>query len=140
MKASPAGLLALASSACALTLAFFTLTSGTEEPEPRGALEVAGAFVYHIDHGNFGKACGLYAQDARVDIEGCSEGFVFNVSQAMMFLGEDIYDGARIVPGSRVDVDEDTVSFVIVTDLIEPATLTVERQPSGRWRITEIKG
>ncbi len=132
-------LLAVATSACAVTLAFFYLAGSTSSSgDVRGPLEVAAAFVYHIDRGNFGKACGLYAPDARVDIETCSEGFVVNAAQAMMFGGFDVFEGARLVPGSRVDNPDGTVTFKIETDEIPPARLTLELQASGRWRISGI--
>jgi hypothetical protein len=118
--------------------ASFIVNQGGGDEQGRTPLEVMGAFVYHVDHGNFGKACGLYADDIRGTVENCSAGFVQNAAFGMIFGGADPYDGCRIVPGSQKQVDETTVTFQIETDVIPPLAVTVELQPSGRYRITKI--
>lgn len=107
-------------------------------PNVRSPLEVVGAFVYHVDHGNFGRACGLYADMTPKLVEDCSAGFVQNAAFGLMFAGVDMYDNTHIVPLTGKQVDDDTYTVKIASDAITPVTVTVERQESGRWRIAGI--
>lgn len=131
--------LALALIPLALFVAGVLMFAPSESKEPRTSLEVMGAFVYHLDKGNFGKACGLYADEARATVEMCSEGFIYTAGQHMGFFGVDPFDGARISPSSEKIISETRVSYEIVTDVIPPATATLEKQDSGRWRIVSIR-
>ena len=106
--------------------------------EVRSPLEVIGAFAYHIDHGNFGKACGLYADEYRGPVETCSQGFVMNGGGQMAMMGVDPFDACRVVPGSGKQIDDETWTFNIVTAAGIEVTATLSLRASGRWRITDI--
>lgn len=133
-----AGLAALAAAvAGALVLAFQPFSS--DGPHVRSPLDVVGAFVYQLDHGNFGKACGLMSQKARRGkVEDCSAGLAYNAGVNMVFFGGDIFDGMTVVPGSQKQLDDGSVTFKIKSDLIPPVLVTVAKQDNGRYRITKI--
>ena len=129
----PLGLLA-----CGIAVAV-GLAVSNNSADVRSPLDVVGAFAYQLDKGNFGKACGLYAQDVRgPDVESCSQGFVFTAGQNMMFFGVDPFDGAHVVPASEVIVDDDTHTYMLKTSVLPPVKVTVELQENGRWRITKV--
>ncbi len=104
----------------------------------RSPRDVVGAFVYHIDHGNFGKACGLMSDELRGDLEECSSGFVFNAGSQMAFFGVDVFDGATLLPGRVQVTDESFVYRIRTTALVTPVEVLVEKRPTGRYRITRI--
>jgi hypothetical protein len=126
---------ALAVLAAAGGLALTATTSGSTEM--RGPTEVMGAFVYHIERGNFGKACGLMTAETAGPIDACSSGFVFNAGQNMTFFGIDIFAGAKLLPGSVTKADGSIV-YRIKTTALPPVKVTVKQQESGRYRIVGI--
>lgn len=116
--------------------AVFLLRPDNDVRSPR---EVMGAFVYHIDRGNFGKACGLMSDEFRGDLESCSQSFVFNAGMQMGMAGVDVFDGASLLPGVEEMTDGRSYEYRIRTDAIpEPVTVLVQRQENGRYRIARI--
>ena len=123
----------------ATVMAFVYLAAPrTGSDDLRSPTEVMGAFVYHLDRGNFGKVCGLYDQDVRgSSVESCSHGFIFNAGQNMAFFGVDIFDGAELLPGYE-EIGETKRVYRIKTRELPPVDVTLEKQDNGRWSVTKV--
>lgn len=128
-------LLAAAAGASALVLAVVQLSAAG--PHVRTPREVVGAFVYHLERGNFGKACGLMADEARATVDNCSSGFVYNTAVQMLLGGADPFAGATLLPGSRTK-DDGSIVYRIKTEMLPAVDVTVAKRPTGRYRITRI--
>src|SRR5574337_1281715 len=123
----------------AVAVAVMLAVTGDKDNGIRSPLEVAGAFVYHLDHGNFGKACGLYADSYRGgSVERCSASFVYSSAVPLAFWGVDLFDGMHVVAHPPVDNPDGTVSFKVASDAIAPTRITLRENAEGRWRIVKI--
>ena len=109
-----------------------------DSTDVRSPREVIGAFVYHLDKGNFGKACGLMTDEFRGYVEDCSSGFIYNAGIGMAFSGVDIYDGASLLPGVEEFTDGKSFAYRIKTTALPPVEVLVVKQESGRYRIARI--
>ena len=94
--AAAAGLLALV--AGAFVLAFQPFTGDKPGSSPSRTIY---SFAYALGHSNFGRACSYMADKVRRP--DCAAGFVYNAGVNMGMFGVDIFDGMRVMPGSRRD-------------------------------------
>lgn len=104
--------------------------------------------VYALKHKNFGRFCSYLSQDLRSDPYTCSLNNAAGWGQNVVFFSIDIFGPElEILPGYKVVVDEDTVTYVVKIELdrvsldsgADPYYLfMVELQDSGKWRISKI--
>lgn len=111
--------------ACTCTLAFAlgygtAHLGGTSDPGS-SADRTMFSFVKAAKGQNFGRACSYMTQEWAANL---------NVCRKM---------DARVVPGSKRVVDEDTVTYLVdFGDGYPPSKVTVELQPNDKWRIVEV--
>lgn len=133
--AAVAGIAALVAGVAVLAFQPFQRTYDVRTP-----LDVVGAFAYQMDHGNFGKACGLMSQKYResASVQPCADGLTFNAGINLGFWGVDIFDGLHVVPNSHKVNKDGSESYAIESKVVPATRVTVAKQANGRYRIVKI--
>lgn len=131
--------------AAVLTFAGTQVVGGDSGPGS-SAERTAYSAVYALKHKNFGRFCSYLSEELRGNSDACALNNAAGWGQNAVFWALDIFGpGMRILDNYRVDVDGDTVTFVVMLTVPSGAEnpyyrFTVEKQPSGKWRITKIRG
>lgn len=135
--AAAAGLVAVLAGAAVLAFQPF---SGTGNPGSSPERTVYSA-VYSLKHKNFGRFCSYLTQSYRGEPAACAAGNAGGWGMNAVFFNVDIFgEDTHVVAGSRVQVDENTVTFKVQLSAIpDPYVFTVKKQPSGKWRIASIR-
>lgn len=79
------------------------------------------SFAYSAKRQNFGRACSYMTDSWRAILDVC------------------VRQQVSVVPGSRKDVDENTVTYLVdFGDGWGPSKITLTRNAGGKWRISEV--
>jgi hypothetical protein len=128
----------------ALLVALVASVALLSDPAPRGSSPERTVYsaIHALKAKNFGRFCSYLSDDLRSGGGmACSDAQAGGWAVNAVLGGIDVFQNATVIPGSRVDVDDDTVEFgVVLPRLPDPVyVITVKKQESGNWRITDIR-